>query len=718
MNPNEMRARTRELYALLPAIHRVRDVDRKLALAELMDIVAEQVLVLEEDLAQLYDDQFIETCADWVVPYIGDLIGHRAVRGVSDRIATPRAEVANTIGYRRRKGTASVLEQLARDVTGWPAHAVEFFQVLATTQYMNHLRPRAPGTASLRGAIHVELPGTAFARQPRRIDVRALKNGGRYNIPAIGIFVWRLQSNPLELAPASRVDGRRYLFSRLDCDLPLFTRFDDEQEIETLSRPIEVPLPISRRRLDAAMKDPARRAEYYGADRSLHVLRDGVAVPPEELCICNLEDSGAGWAHMPDDGRVAVDPERGRIAFPSDVAAPANVTVTYHYGSVADIGGGAYPRPASALAAADTPPVVRKVPADFPTIQQALDSLPAAGGVVEVTDNRRYTEALNINAAADASIELRAQVGVWPQIVLTEDFAIAGTDTSSVTLDGFLVQSDPAAAVNSPGRILVGGALGSLTIAHCTLVPGHRLNRDGTPLRPGEPSLLADVPTARLRIHRSILGPVRLATDTALEATDSAIDATAPDRVAIAGLDAADAGGRLSLTACTLVGKVRASAMVLVSDCIFDARLAETGDDWMGPVLCDRKQEGCVRFSYVPLRSITPRRFRCQPELEIAAEIERREQGLSAPLGNSARERIRANVAAWLVPAFTSARFGAPAYLQLRDACRLQIRAGASDESEMGVYHLLFQPQRAANLRERLDEYVRFGMEAGLIHAN
>jgi hypothetical protein len=209
-----------------------------------------------------------------------------------------------------------------------------------------------------------------------------------------------------------------------------------------------------------------------------------------------------------------------------------------------------------------------------------------------------------------------------------------------------------------------------------------------------------------------------LAIETALEASDCAIDAGAPERVALAGINDANSGGVLTLTACTLVGKVRASAMKLVSDCIFDARLADAGDTWSGPVLCDRKQEGCVRFSFVPPRSITPRRFRCQPELEIAAEIERREQGSSTPLSNPARERIRANVSAWLVPAFTSARFGTPAYLQLRDSCPLQVRSGASDESEMGVYHLLFQPQREANLRQRLDEYVRFGLEADLIHAN
>ena len=37
---------------------------------------------LAESLEQLYDDQFIETCAEWVAPYIGDLIGYRTLHGV------------------------------------------------------------------------------------------------------------------------------------------------------------------------------------------------------------------------------------------------------------------------------------------------------------------------------------------------------------------------------------------------------------------------------------------------------------------------------------------------------------------------------------------------------------------------------------------------------------------------------------------------------------
>ena len=126
-----------KVYQLLPALYRIRDAEQGGVLRALCEVLAEDIAVLRENLDQLYDDQFIETCADWVAPYIGDLIGYRTLHGVTERTRSARAEVANTIAYRRRKGTATVLEQLARDVTGWNARVVEFFQWLETSQYMN-----------------------------------------------------------------------------------------------------------------------------------------------------------------------------------------------------------------------------------------------------------------------------------------------------------------------------------------------------------------------------------------------------------------------------------------------------------------------------------------------------------------------------------------------------------------------------------------------------
>jgi hypothetical protein len=43
-------------------------------LKALIKILGDPIDAFQENLDQLYDDLFIETCADWVVPYIGDLM--------------------------------------------------------------------------------------------------------------------------------------------------------------------------------------------------------------------------------------------------------------------------------------------------------------------------------------------------------------------------------------------------------------------------------------------------------------------------------------------------------------------------------------------------------------------------------------------------------------------------------------------------------------------
>ena len=69
-------------------------------------------------------------------------------------------------------------------------------------------------------------------------------------------------------------------------------------------------------------------------------------------------------------------------------------------------------------------------------------------------------------------------------------------------------------------------------------------------------------------------------------------------------------------------------------------------------------------------------------------------------------------------PQFTSRRYGTPAYGQLAASCAVEITEGADDGAEMGVFHDLFQPQRLANVRQRLDEFTPAGMDAGVILAS
>jgi uncharacterized repeat protein (TIGR01451 family) len=80
-----------------------------------------------------------------------------------------------------------------------------------------------------------------------------------------------------------------------------------------------------------------------------------------------------------------------------------------------------------------------------------------------------------------------------------------------------------------------------------------------------------------------------------------------------------------------------------------------------------------------------------------------------ARLRDAARSRMR--------PVFTSRRYGRPGYCQLDLCTDPGIREGASDESEMGAFHDLFQPQRTAALSARLADHTPAGMTAGLLFA-
>jgi len=304
MNPEAER-----LYRLLPALYRVRDAEHGEPLRALCAVIAEDIAVLRENLEQLYDDQFIETCADWVAPYIGELIGYRSLHGVSARTRSARAEIANTIAFRRRKGTATVLEQLARDVTGWNARVVESFQLLQSSQHMNHIRPRHAVTPDLRDWEALERRDTAFDTLPRSVDVRrAETQQGRCNIPNIGLHLWRLDAFAVTRSPACRIDDDRFVFSALGQDVQLFTRPESEGEITHLAGPLNVSEPISRRVLD---RDLPR---YFGPQLSLFVEADDHETSIGDVQVCNLSDDGPTWAHLPVT-RISIDPVLGRIAF-------------------------------------------------------------------------------------------------------------------------------------------------------------------------------------------------------------------------------------------------------------------------------------------------------------------------------------------------------------------------------------------------------------------
>jgi hypothetical protein len=587
---------------------------------------------------------------------------------------------------------------------------------------MNHIRSTHHLAPDLRDWRGLEYKGSAFDPFTRTTDMRSIARAdGRYNFPNVGIHLWRLEAFLRGPAPATALDATRHRCSPLGAPLPLFTRPIAEKQITLIATPLNVPAPISRRVLhaDLAGEDgaPPPRAIYgrdgQGALQSLIVLLDGVELGADEVEACNLADDAGTWAHMPAAGeRIAIDPVLGRVALPPDRLGA--VSIIYHYGFSAAIGGGSYDRARDFAEATAVRPLLSVPSVDHATIESALNALPAGGGIVELIDNGDYAEALTITAATGAVIELRAANGVNPHLALTANLTVTGGAGARVTLDGLLVSGFPI-VVPSGGD----NELERLAIRHCTLVPGRTLDVAGEPQQPGATSIEVTLAGAMLDLRASISGPLGVAAEAETSIADSIIDAAAADalasREAVAYADPALAtfGGALTLNAVTVFGKLAAVRLDFVSDTILDARLA-TGDTWTAPVWAERRQVGCMRFSFVPRGSRAPRRFRCQPQLAIDAAIAAREEVIGSPLPPAEREEIAARASRRMVPGFVARRYGRPAYAQLRRSTPAEIRTGASDEGEQGSFHLLFAPQRETNLKIRLEEYLRFALEAGV----
>jgi hypothetical protein len=562
---------------------------------------------------------------------------------------------------------------------------VEYFQKLGWTQYMNHLRPFNHQSPDLRRWEPLARLNGPFETAAHTVEVRRVESRrGRYNIPNVGIWLWRLGAYPHTQSPAVRVDDRRWLASPLGAPLQLFTHPLAEDEITQLAEPVNVPDPIGRRTL------ATRRARYYGtraapaapldnAEPSIVLFVNGVEVPRTQVVACDLRDDGAAWAHGPPAGRYAIDPVLGRIAVANDLPVPERFAISYHYGFSADLGGGEYARARVADAPGTT---VVRVPGDQPTIQAALAAL-GGDGVVEITDSGRYEETFGIAVNADGHVRLRAADQCRPTVVLGAPLAITGGANGECTLDGLLVAGQP---VHVPAG---GNELARLRLVHLTLVPGLALDSEGDAAAPGEPSVVVELANAVIEINHAIVGALRVDHGASLTAADSIIDAIDAELPAFIAPDETEPGGSLSLDACTVIGAVAAREMPLVSNSLI---LARRGAGAAQPaVRAEQRQTGCVRFSYLPFDALTPRRYRCQPDTP---------EGVSR-----------------VAPRFTTLRYGVAAYCQLGRTTPDEIRRGADDESEMGAFHALFAPQRETNLQVRLAEYLRVGLTAGILYA-
>jgi hypothetical protein len=530
------------LWQLLPAVYRTADTDESGGpgpLRELINRIGAQAAVARRGIDRLWADQSIETCDDWVIPYIGDLLGTNLVTNLD--APAQRLDVANTINYRRRKGTVEVLEELAHDVpapngTRWTAHAVEGFRRLARTRHgldpvlgpgafpqasiadvaqllqaegLTGLLTHGPagGFADLRSRHGAALAGTAFDEAFHLADVRAGRGAlGHFGIPKFLVFLWRLTSFPVLTGTPVAVTGcpGRYVFDPTGRWAPLFLPPLPPEDFSTSWTPArewQVPGPLTNS-LEIAITDsgtgpPPVRPPYPGTPGAGDTPRYGL---------------GPGWQ------LISIWPEAGQFAATSEAGSPPEpLTVSYQYGFSSMIGAGPYDR--SLLGTPPTGTGRETIVSGGHGLDRALT---AAGptGIVTIGDSRT-PDSLSYTALADAgpirSLLVRAGARMRPVLR-----PAAGADPWTFTAGG----GDPELVLDgltvSGCDILLRGSFASVRITACTVDPGQAADPGTVPvglpplataadlrvLAPGRIFIEAGV-IGELLIDHCILGPVR-----------------------------------------------------------------------------------------------------------------------------------------------------------------------------------------------------------------
>jgi hypothetical protein len=537
-----------KLWSLVPAAYRAADsetLDGDGPLRELLDRIGASMAVVRRSIDRLWEDQSIETCDSWVIPYLAELLATNLVPSMDAR--GQRLDVANTIYYRRRKGTVALLEQLSHDVTGYEIRVIEFFRRLSRTRH--NLDPAigrpasaadpagaralqrleqltgpltgtpAGGWADLRNPLGASLTGTAYDEYHHRVDVRHGRGDlGWYGISKVGFFLWRSVALRVDRATPVPVAGcpGHWAFDPTGRQIPLFTaalRGANDYGESWLPVPVwQLPMPLTQPLWDAIVEatlpDPGPTA-YPDEDAA-------------GLWGASLSVSATGSGDLTPLEQVRVWPEVGR--FQTLAGAPAEVEVGYHHGLFSRIGAGPYDRRRLGAPVRPEPlPRTRIAGGSAIALPNALAALGDTGSVV-VTDGRTLTAVADPALVRDITIRaedseravIRLAPGAAPWVFTGED--------ATLRLEGLLV---------SGADIVLRGSFEEVVLSCCTLDPGNSgatrtppsvwdRSCDGRDLRPV--TVWVEGQVRSLVLDRSITGPIRTRTGGLIEslaATDS-----------------------------------------------------------------------------------------------------------------------------------------------------------------------------------------------------
>jgi hypothetical protein len=328
-------------------------------------------------------------------------------------------------------------------------------------------------------------------------------------------------------------------------------------------------------------------------------------------------------------GEVAIDPERGRIAFAAGEAPAGEITADFRYVAGHAIGAGPHARTDLPTA---TLTVARTRDAQFASLQAAIAAAPdgaAAPVVIEILDSAVYEEALSIdNRQFPGGLVIQAAALQTPFIVkpvpAPQLLRMQNSTMTALMLDGLTFAG---------GTLQVGGDVPAIDLRHCSL-------------RPADTSLaIVQAAACDITMRACITGAVAVtALSGRLVAEDSIFQhPMATVEMPIAGAALQFPNGEIDFERCTAFGDTVAD-YGRVSNTLCYGRLLLAN-------------AGCLRFSRIP-KGHSGAAFRCTSAMPIFVSTAWGDAGYMVLHHNSAPVLLRGGEEGGEIGAF--AGFGLP----------------------------------------------------------
>jgi hypothetical protein len=723
-----------KIWEMIPAFYREEDglAENPGVLRSIVEIVAEQAAYLRRSNDRLWDDQFVDLCDSWAIPYIADLVGTRLVSSLNLR--GRRVDVAKTIYYRRRKGTLRVLEELIGDIAGWDGVVVEEFRRLART--FHGLDPMPPvgsgrftltpagGFADLRPPRGAELADGPFDEYFHSADLRKQHGrDGRYNIPKLGFHLYRLPSRELHgVVPMTGPDNLSFTFDPSGRDVPLFMRRGRGEDFDwdawRSSREWELSAPMRCRVLG--------HAEYVITEALIHdlienqslsqtsadalrkmrnitftseaALRQAIGALSNDVIRVILQD-----ALVADCGKsvllaksvlvetapvTKVKSDRitaGNLTKWTVPPATKRLVIDPERGRMRFRGRA----PSAALrvgyhygfsAGIGAGSYDRSASIETPTVPVLLNSSAVSSTIHEREIAAGTSAARGVTQIGDSSTfgPVENKSGIQNAQVQAENF-----ERPYLRLASDLVLDGNTGSLLTIEGLWIGGAgafslvlrgvFEQVTIRHCTLDPGG-IDAQNKPIYPL--GLVIQAAIQHLVIDHSITGPVSVQSPGVVEkltVQDSIVQSINP---AVAAIDMPT--GEVEMFRTTVFGAIKIDRLN-ASEALIVGQPLPGSPPFPGSANVTDTQNGCFRFSAALEGSRVPHPY----ESHFIKDTNH---------------------------FFTSRIFGQPGYAQLSETALQGLLTGAENGSEIGAFSSLLNPIRLEGLRAKVDEFMPFGL--------